>query len=336
MLDQPKFLIGCKFTPLLLSRPFKKRSIMNRWVGLFLFVLTSLFGDVEDHLQPVLNKTDASKMRNIDFIYLINLDERPEKYQTTIEALAPYSIFPCRFSAINGWKLSLADILDVGVMYDLSMSNGTLGTYFTLDGAITPQYEPVGEVGRVYFTNRMPLGSVGCSLSHLSVLQDAYDSGYETIWIMEDDIEIIQNPHLISDRIDELDQLVGKKGWDVLFTDKDTKNTEGQYVYAETFAWRPNYTPATPWRFSQKTNISDNLRKIGARYGSYSMILRRSGIRKILTFLKSYHLFLAYDMEYTLPATIKLFTVLDDIVSTQPRALSDNGKPTYDLTQGTN
>lgn len=30
-------------------------------------------------------------------------------------------------------------------------------------------------------------------LSHLSVLKDALDSGYETIWVMEDDIHIIQD-----------------------------------------------------------------------------------------------------------------------------------------------
>ncbi|MFI5334690.1 MAG: hypothetical protein ACHQT8_05960 [Chlamydiales bacterium] len=31
-------------------------------------------------------------------------------------------------------------------------------------------------------------------LSHLSILQDAFDSGYETIWVMEDDIEVVRNP----------------------------------------------------------------------------------------------------------------------------------------------
>ena len=144
-----------------------------------------------------------------------------------------------------------------------------------------------------------------------------------------DDIEVIQDPHLLSDLIDELDDLVGKNGWDVLFTDLDTKNREGNYVPCSSYAWRPNYTPSNPQRFSEKTDLSPTLRQVGARYGSYSMILRRSGIKKILNFLKCYQLFLPYDMEYTQPPNIRLFTVKGDVVSTIPQAPSDNGAPNY-------
>jgi acetolactate synthase-1/2/3 large subunit len=35
-------------------------------------------------------------------------------------------------------------------------------------------------------------GAIGIALSHLSILQDAYDSGYETVWVMEDDVDIMQ------------------------------------------------------------------------------------------------------------------------------------------------
>ena len=40
---------------------------------------------------------------------------------------------------------------------------------------------------------------------------------------MEDDIEVLQNPHRLSDLIDQLDLLVGSDGWDILFTDRDIK-----------------------------------------------------------------------------------------------------------------
>ena len=38
---------------------------------------------------------------------------------------------------------------------------------------------------------------------------------------MEDDIEVLKNPHLIALAINDLDKLVGKDDWDILFTDKD-------------------------------------------------------------------------------------------------------------------
>jgi GR25 family glycosyltransferase involved in LPS biosynthesis len=229
---------------------------------------------------------------------------------------------------VNGWELSLDAINDLGVKYESWMST-QMGTCYLPKEEKKAHHEVLQHEGRTYFCHKMYLGSIGCVLSHLSVLEDALKSGYETIWIMEDDIEIIRNPHLLSNLIDELDQLVGKNGWDILFTDRDTKNQEGEYVPCHGFAWRPNYIPANPNRFYEKQNVSATFRKIGARFGSYSMIIRKSGIKKILSFLKNYQLFLPYDMEYNLPNGIRMYTVIHDVVSTEPRALSDNGSPQY-------
>lgn len=270
-------------------------------------------------------------MENIDFIYMINLDERPEKLALCLAKLAPYGITPCRFSAINGWNLSLEEIDDLGIRYESWMSTGHWGTFYSLDGDKMPLHEIVGVPGKTYLCHCMPLGAIGCVLSHLSVLQDALDSGYQTIWVIEDDIEIVQDPNLLSRFIEELDETVGEDGWDILFTDPDTKNTEGQHVSCSSFAWRPNYAPQNIHRFAERKDISAHFRQIGSRYGSYSMILRRSGIKKVLNFLKCYQIFLPYDMEYTQPSNIRLFALREDVVSTQPRAPSDNGAPNYIL-----
>jgi hypothetical protein len=146
---------------------------------------------------------------------------------------------------------------------------------------------------------------------------------------MEDDIDVLKNPHLLSDLVDRLDAVVGLGNWDVLFTDQDTKNTAGNYVPCTGFAWRPNFYPAEECRFAEREVISPDFKRIGARFGAYSMIVRRSGMKKILDFLKEYNIFLPYDIEFPLPNDIKLFAVLDDIVSTQPGAPSDNGSPAY-------
>ncbi|HSW72761.1 MAG TPA: hypothetical protein VLG44_05085, partial [Chlamydiales bacterium] len=129
--------------------------------------------------------------------------------------------------------------------------------------------------------------------------------------------------------IEKLDTQVGVDGWDILFTDQDTKNSYGQYVPCTGFAWRPNVNVTDPSRFAARTVISSEFRKIGARFGAYSMIVRRSGMKKILDFLKTNHIFLPYDIEFPYPEDIRLFTVLDDIVSTWPNSPSDNGAPNY-------
>lgn len=294
-----------------------------------LFYWANVSGALADYFRPVLNKSGFHQMRNIDFIYMINLDERPEKFADCLLRLKPYGIEPCRFQAINGWELSIDVINDIGVKYESWMAAGQLGTYYWNTGQ--PQYEIMRRMGRNYFCDKMPIGSLGCALSHLSILQDALDSNYETIWIMEDDIEVMQEPTFLSDLIERLDALVGKEGWDVLFTDPDSKGQDGNYVICLSYCWKPNFFPSNPQKASVRKIISNDFTEIGSRYGSYSMIIRRSGMVKLLEYMKKYQLFLPYDMEYTLPPGIRLYSTNYDVVSTQPQAPSDNGAPNYKI-----
>lgn len=299
---------------------------------LFIFALScaNLFGGVENYLRKITNK-EASylhPMKNIDFIYIINLDQRPQKFASCIDQLRPYGINPFRFSAVNGWELSLETINDIGVKYQPGMTQGW-GTCYLPKGDFQPHHEIVNVVGRNYFCHCMSRGAIGIVLSHLSIIKDAYDAGYETIWVMEDDIQVIKNPHRISKEIERLDKYVGKGNWDILFTDQDTKNQKGEYVPCTAYAWRPNFNPKNPARFTVRQDIKNRFRKVGGRYGAYSMIVRRSGMEKILNFYKTYQVFLPYDMDFNQPNDINLYSVIDDIVSTQPTALSDNGGPNY-------
>ncbi|MEN9343323.1 MAG: hypothetical protein RLZZ453_110 [Chlamydiota bacterium] len=295
-------------------------------------LLSNLKADITDYFKKAENKLDIhfNQMKNIDFIYTINLDRRPEKFADCERALAPYGIHPYRFSAVNGWELSLEDLNNLGVRFQQGMAKDLWGTAYLPEGTFEPHHEVMHVNGRTYFCHCMSRGAIGIVLSHLSILQDAYDSGYETVWIMEDDIEVIQNPHILSHLIDQLDSLVSKKvRWDILFTDQDTKNQEGQYVPCLGYARRPNYTPSRPERFALSSFLKQTFKKIGARYGAYSMIVRRSGMEKLLKHFKTYGIFLPYDMEFYLPDDIVMYAVINDVVSTQPRALSDNGSPNY-------
>ncbi|MBI2812227.1 MAG: glycosyltransferase family 25 protein [Candidatus Melainabacteria bacterium] len=307
---------------------------MKSWQFLSLYFLissVSLSAGIENYFKKAPNKSDAQQqVKNIDFIYMINLDQRPEKYELCKQILAPFNIVPYRFSAVNGWELSLETINDVGIRYNPStMTTNNWGTYYLVDGDGSPHHEIVQEPNRNYFSHCMARGPIGIVLSHLSVLQDAYDSGYETIWVMEDDIEVVRDPHSLSDMIVSLDNLVGKGNWDILFTDQDTKNQEGKYVPCLAYAWRPNFKPANPYKCLLREDRSELFRTIGARYGAYSMIVRRSGMEKILNFFKEFRIFLPYDMDFTLVPNINFYNIRYDVVSTQPRAISDNGAPNY-------
>lgn len=288
----------------------------------------NLHAQLKDHFKKVENKSDINKIRNIDFIYMINLDQRPEKLLKSNEQLNPYGIFPCRFSAVNGWELTLAKINDVGVKFAPGMEGGFMATsYLTED--LKPTHCLIQNYGQTYFVHCLAKGTIGCALSHLSILQDAYDSGYETIWVMEDDIEVVQDPTCIPDLIDQLDEAIGKGNWDVLFTDRDFRNGKGEYVPCSSSARRPNFKPNKPNRYALKQNINDVFRKIGSRYGTHSMIIRRSGIQKILNFVIEHQIYLPIDLDMCLPSGINLYTVINDVVRNQAGAASDNGGANY-------
>jgi GR25 family glycosyltransferase involved in LPS biosynthesis len=300
-----------------------------------LYSFSMVYSDLADHFKPCPNKSSHHHMANIDFIYMINLDKRPDRLEDCLKRLNPYGIYPYRFSAINGWELPIDVINDVGLKFEPWMHSGIMGTYYYLDdkGEIQHAHEMIHDTEKTYFGHCVARGPIAIALSHLSVLQDAYDSGYETIWVIEDDVEVIRDPRILSELIAKLDQLVGKEGWDILFTDRDIRKQNGEYNPCYWHAKRPNFTPWNESLFAQRKAVSPDFQKIGARWGSHSMIIRRSGIKKILKFFKVYSLFFPYDMDYIFPSDkyseIQLYTVFDDVVSNQVDSVSDNGGASY-------
>jgi GR25 family glycosyltransferase involved in LPS biosynthesis len=298
-----------------------------------LFANSLAHSALEDHLKKAPDKGNGHSIRNIDFIYMINLDRRPEKFECSMGFLKPYNIIPYRFSAVNGWELSKEDIQDVGLKYQPGMTPLMATVYPTEIEEKIPSHEFMKEYGKTYFVHCLPLGAIGCSLSHISILQDAYDSGYETIWVMEDDIEVLHDPHVLSDLIDELDQTVGRDNWDVLFTDFDYRIGVEQYLPAYGAQKRPDMDCRPEARFSdkyvKKMQINEHFFKIAARFGTASMIIRRSGIKKLLEFSKAHQIFLPYDLENYLPEGIQRYGLSYDLVTNMLNPLSDIGQPDY-------
>ncbi len=269
------------------------------------------------------------RMGNIDFVYMINLDHRPQKFADASIQLLKYEICPYRVSAINGWELTSKQLDQLGLTYVPGMTP-LMATCYPEEADGAPSYEFMQEYGKVYFCHHMAKGTIGCYLSHLSVLQHAYDAGYETIWVMEDDILVELDPWILVDLISHLDALVGRENWDVLFTDPDYRLAKGQYAIAKGLPKRPDFDNSYEERYSPRytmqVDVSPHFRRIGARFGAYSMILRRSGIRKLLDFAERHKLFLAYDLDNI--CEMRRYACRYDVVTQVPvvDAITDNGQ----------
>lgn len=267
----------------------------SHFTFLYLFTLTFslLNASWEGFLRKCENKEGQHSIPEIDFIYMINLEERPEKWQESCKQLNSYSIFPYHFKAINGWYLSPETLEGLGFPNKFSSKLG----------------------------QKMTQGKLACLLSHLSVLKDAFQSGYNTIWVMEDDIEVLDDPHKISSLILQLDLLV--PDWDILYTDPETKNEFGVRIPCKTICPRPDFLPEPIDFYLQRIAINATFMQIGMRYGCYSMIIRRAGVEKILNYFRHYGLYLPIDMELFFIKDLKQIVVLYDIVSTRKGVLSD-------------
>jgi GR25 family glycosyltransferase involved in LPS biosynthesis len=283
---------------------------------------------IEKYFKKAENKTEINSIAGIDYIYMINLDQRPEKYEQSMAALKPFGITPYRFSAVNGWKLSFEALDELGIVFQTGMPNGPIASvYRHEEGKEYISYEIMKEVGVAYYCHSLSRGAMGCLLSHLSILQDAYDSGYNAIWIIEDDIRVVSNPHELSFFINTLNNYAPE--WDILFTDNEIKGANGQPIPCAVIRPRPLVTLQPLDYYLRRTPINSELTKIGMRFGSASMIINRSGIKKLLEYFKTYKIYFPYDIDYFLVPGINLYMCNRDIVTNISGGISDNGQPAY-------
>lgn len=282
-------------------------------------VLTDLLPTLED-------KIPIHSISGVDYIYVINLDHRKEKYRLTLEQLAPYGIVPYRLSGVNGWKLPFKTIQEVGLVFQAGMRPGGMGSVYRMDqGKEYVSHEVVEAEGTQYYCHCLARGAVGCVLSHLTALKDAQSAGYDVIWICEDDIEVMRDPHILSQYIEDLNRLEGKDHWDVLFTFRDYRVANGQYATPYGAAYRPNIDTRNQEKFNIDRPISPDLRQVGTRFGTQSMIWSKRGIEKILNFYNEHKIFLPYDLDLVTIPDIKMYSVIEDVVTNLLNPQSDLG-----------
>ncbi|MBS0586167.1 MAG: glycosyltransferase family 25 protein [Verrucomicrobia bacterium] len=297
-----------------------------------IFISSGYSGEFIDHLRKLDDKTPVETIRNVDYMYVINLDHRPEKYEMTMRELAPYGIKPYRFSAVNAWKLPFDVVDDVCLKFEKGMRPGGMGTvYRHVNGKEYHSHEIVEVEGTPYICHCTARGALGCVLSHLTVMYDALCSGYNTVWICEDDIEVVQDPNILSRYIEDLDRIVGRENWDVFYTFRDYRGPGGKYYTAYGGAYHPGVDTRDQNKYNINRPISTYLRQSGSRFGTQSMIWTRNGIKKVLEHYKKYRIFLPYDLELTIIPGIKMYSVQEDVVTNILDALSDLGSTNQSL-----
>jgi GR25 family glycosyltransferase involved in LPS biosynthesis len=257
-----------------------------------MFVLLTSFGlhlnamanldltTIDSFLHPIEITEDSSGMELIDCIYVINLEKRPEKWARVNELLRQEGLFPNRFNAIEGTKLSNNEQKELAGPYPI----------------------------------RMLPGEVGCLLSHISVIKDALERNYKTAWIFEDDFEFVEPPRTMIPLIKEISKI--DPNWDILYTDVDSKDCHGVPSLALGSDYRPDRNHIHPDEYYlARTSVSKELMQIRQRYGLYSYIVSRKGMEKIYSYFTHRYLWTAVDIDLHYITNIREYSPKRDIVS---------------------
>lgn len=280
---------------------------------------------VSKHFRKIDGKRDDEKfqIKNIDFIYLINLDRRPLRLEQSLAQLEPYQIRPHRVPGIDGWSLTQEVFDDIAMIVEPLMEYDQ-GVQISFQPGNFPS-TPFANIapGQRCLHSQAPGGGMGCTLTHLSILEDAYTSSFETIWIVEDDFTVNGNPHDLGDLICQLDENAGADGWDVLYTDDDDYYAP-QNVRANSgskYFLRPGFP--MPERLIERKAVGENFFKIGGRTQTHSYLFRRSGMKKILESVKKNRLFFPIDTELSCIEGLNRYNLKFDLVHGKDRKYTD-------------
>lgn len=147
-----------------------------------MFVASKCFAHIEEFLHGVEVEQSSSGLQGIDCIYVINLDERIQRWNKIAHTFERFGLKVNRVRAVNGWKLPSFDCL-----------------------LLDPSKRPLTK------------GEMGCFLSHLSVYADALQRGFSCVWICEDDIEFNNEVAQLMSLLASLEEIDPQ--WDMLYTD---------------------------------------------------------------------------------------------------------------------
>lgn len=230
-------------------------------------------------LKPIEVDEKPCGLEGVDCIYLINLDRRPDRLARMQNIFESYDLHVQRFSAVDGKQLTT------------ETKQALFGPY------------PV----------RMTNGSIGCLLSHLSILHDAYQRKFKCIWVVEDDVDVLEDPHVFVPLLRALQKHDSK--WDLFFTDLDAKDSDGKYFFACVSEFRPNQPQQPLAYYQKKRNAGSDFFRIRQRFGAWSLFVSRKGIKKLLDYYQHVYLWSAYDIDLFYTPNLHCYTPRRDIVT---------------------
>jgi GR25 family glycosyltransferase involved in LPS biosynthesis len=232
------------------------------WAYTLIFEISHSYAnyDRELHQEKVMSSF------RINEIYIINLDVRKDKWTNIQQKLTQFGLSPLRFPAINGWRLDRRELKNT--------------------------YRNHVEKSHIQYISQ---GQIGCFLSHVAVLKDALTKGYNCIWVLEDDIVILDDLNELGGVIEKLN--IFDPQWDLLFTDVNTRglNLNEIWTFEMFLGDYFDYSLVKDPNFIPQEN--QDFKRIEYRLGTHSMIISNRGVKKLLEYFENLKISFPIDVQ---------------------------------------
>lgn len=242
---------------------------------------------IAEELVNISKIKPKSGLPSVDCMYVINLKSRKEKWQRTQAICGEHSLVPSRVHAVKGTALSTKKLQKLFGPYPYT---------------------------------RLKRGQIGCLLSHVSIFADAHARRFNRVWICEDDIEFIEDPHQLPKLLDKLTQL--DPDWDILYTDKESivpncykEYQPGTELPNRGHDFRPNQYHYPLSYYLSHLVIDEDFTRIGQRYGSYSYFVSKKGLEKLVNYFLHVYLWSPVDIDIHYVPNIREYRLNKRVVS---------------------
>lgn len=147
---------------------------------------------------------------------------------------------------------------------------------------------------------------------------------------MEDDVEIVEDVLQIAEMIESLNDV--DPLWDIFYTDVDSKGPSGKRIPSVGVDIRPDQVILDLDYYTQKVPITPDIQNTRQRFGMYSYLVSRRGMKKILDYFTHVYLWSPWDVDIHYIPGIRQYSATRDIVSIWYRSgISDTHHPLHAL-----
>lgn len=226
----------------------------------------------------------SHKMAGIDFIYVVTA-KICHRFNDLKRSFAKYGLNPYRFTAFESKDISFNSMLRTCLHGSRRYSGIEANRLIVRGGEFVLDKGKMSSSKEGYVHRGMSLKSLSRSLSHISIIKDALDSGYETIWIMDSATELRRNPNDLSIYVAKANEAI--PGWTSLYTDYSERDQADQLKPLRKFFFRPDVEFLDPDDYlARADNIADNIEEAEDAYTQDDSDTDKSSSRNLVGYKK--------------------------------------------------